>query len=76
MLRRQQRLRREYLFRKAVEDQKRLVEDRKQRIKDALETNTPIQNDLRHGALSLNRVLEFDDEGGEQVTSHEDDEYR
>lgn len=76
MIRRQQRLRREYLFRKSVEDQKKLVEERKQKIKEALETNTPIHTDLRHGALSLNRVLEFDDEGGEQTTSHEDDEYR
>ncbi|XP_074594764.1 U3 small nucleolar ribonucleoprotein IMP4 [Brevipalpus obovatus] len=76
MIRRQQRLRREYLFRKAVENQKRLVEERKQKIKDALENNTMIPTDLREGALSLNRVLELDDDGGEQVTSHEDDEYR
>ncbi|XP_015794333.1 U3 small nucleolar ribonucleoprotein protein IMP4 [Tetranychus urticae] len=76
MYRRQQRLRREYLFRKSVEDQKRAVAEKKQKIKEALETNEPIPTDLRRGAIQLSRVAELDDDGGEQVTNHEDDEYR
>ncbi len=31
---------------------------------------------MQRGALSLQKVSEWDDEGGEQVTAHEDDEYR
>jgi len=76
MIRRQQRLRREYLFRKSLENQKKEVDARKQKIKECLETNTMIPNDLKSGALALQRVIEYDDEGGEQVTNHEDDEYR
>jgi U3 small nucleolar ribonucleoprotein protein IMP4 len=34
-----------------------------------------IPTDLRHGALALSRAAEWDDEGGEYMTSHEDDEY-
>lgn len=35
-----------------------------------------IPSDLRHGALALSRASEWDDEAGEYMTSHEDDEYR
>ena len=35
-----------------------------------------IPTDLQHGALALSRASEWDDEGGEYMTSHEDDEYR
>lgn len=35
-----------------------------------------VPTDLKHGALALSRASEWDDEGGEYMTSHEDDEYR
>lgn len=38
--------------------------------------NTEIPTDLKRGALALQRASEWDDEGGEHVTAHEDDEYR
>lgn len=36
----------------------------------------PIPNDLKSVALDLQHTLEWDDLASEQVTSHEDDEYR
>ncbi|XP_053200375.1 U3 small nucleolar ribonucleoprotein protein IMP4-like [Panonychus citri] len=76
MIRQQQRLRREYLFRKSVEEKKRSSEEKKKKIREALESNEPIPTELRRGAISLSKVADLDDDGGEQVTSHEDDEYR
>ncbi len=38
--------------------------------------NTEIATELRKGALRLQSVLEWDDLSSEQITSHEDDEYR
>uniref|UniRef100_UPI00358E612E U3 small nucleolar ribonucleoprotein protein IMP4 n=1 Tax=Myxine glutinosa TaxID=7769 RepID=UPI00358E612E len=76
MLRRQVRLRKEYLYRKAQEDAKRKVEDKKQLVKKALDENLVIPSELQKEALELQRDIEFDDEGGEGVSSHMDDEYR
>lgn len=64
------------MHRKTVEAQKRAVTENKARIKNALEENKVIPTDLRKGALALQHASEWDDAGGEHVTSHEDDEYR
>ena len=48
----------------------------KEKVKRSLDENKEIETHLRKGALALNAASEWDDEGGEQVTSHEDDEYR
>nr|AAQ96230.1 LRRGT00017 [Rattus norvegicus] len=76
MLRREARLRREYLYRKAREEAQRSVQEKKERVKRALEENQLIPTELRREALALQGSLEFDDAGGEGVTSHVDDEYR
>ncbi|XP_074055655.1 U3 small nucleolar ribonucleoprotein IMP4 [Macrotis lagotis] len=76
MLRREVRLRREYLYRKAQEQKQHLLEEKKLRLKRALDENQPIPTELRREALTLQRALEFDDAGGEGVSSHQDDEYR
>jgi len=76
MLRRQARLRREYLYRKSVEEQKRVIQDKKNRLKKSLEDMTPIPTDLQKDAVELEKQLKYDDEGGEGLTSHQDDEYR
>lgn len=76
MLRRLARERREYLYRKSIEDKRRTVEEKKERLKQALEENRPIPYELRTEALSLQGALEWDDPGGEGVVSQEDDEYR
>ncbi|XP_030618024.1 LOW QUALITY PROTEIN: U3 small nucleolar ribonucleoprotein protein IMP4 [Delphinapterus leucas] len=76
MLRREARLRREYLYRKACEEARRTAQERKDKVRRALEENRLIPTELRREALALQGSLEFDDAGGEGVTSHMDDEYR
>lgn len=76
MLRREARLRREYLYRKAREEAQRVAHERKEKVRRALEENRLIPTELRREALALQASLEFDDAGSEGVTSHVDDEYR
>lgn len=87
MLRRQARLRREYLYRKALEGKKRKVQDKKDRLKQCLEENLILHTDLKRNALDLQKKLEWEDkgpelavtmgtEGGGSGGTHEDDEYR
>lgn len=86
MLRRQARLRREYIYRKGVEEKNRVVQDKKDRLKRALEENKLIDGDLRRDALSLAQSAKWDDQGPALVESmggeasaagtSQDDEYR
>jgi len=76
MLRRQARERREYIYRKSIEDQRKTIQEKKNRIKSALEQNILIPTELQKDALDLQDKLEFDDAGGEGVKSHVDDEYK
>jgi len=87
MLRRQARLRREYLFRKSIEEKQRTTQDKKDRLKAALSENRPLDTDLRHEGLQLHERGEWDDAGprlaaetgtesGGAASSHVDDEYR
>ncbi|XP_071960964.1 U3 small nucleolar ribonucleoprotein protein IMP4-like [Antedon mediterranea] len=75
MLRRQARLRREYLYRKNQEEQSRVISERKRKIKEALDENKQIPTELQKDALSLKKALDFDDEGASDL-NHIDDEYR
>lgn len=63
MLRRQARLRREYLYRKSVEDKHKQLQEKKERLKYSLEEGVPIHGDLRREALSLQDKLKWTDEG-------------
>ncbi|XP_069041021.1 U3 small nucleolar ribonucleoprotein protein IMP4 [Lepisosteus oculatus] len=76
MLRRQARLRREYLYRKELEDRARTIDEKKQRLKQALDENRLIPTEVRKEALKLQKLTEYDDEGAEGVNSHMDDEYK
>ncbi|KAG9510906.1 Brix domain-containing protein, partial [Fragariocoptes setiger] len=77
MLRRQQRLRREYLYRKSLEDHKRIATESKEQIKKAVEGGEKIPKELRVGALSLQNAADIDQpEVDELITSYQDDEYR
>ncbi|XP_063216158.1 U3 small nucleolar ribonucleoprotein protein IMP4 [Bacillus rossius redtenbacheri] len=87
MLRRQARLRREYLYRKSIEGKQRAFQDKKDRLKQSLEENVPIQTDLRKNALQLQKKIDWEDEGPQRAVAigtevgggggtHEDDEYR
>lgn len=87
MLRRQARLRREYLYRKSVQDKVKGIQEKKDQLKHSLEENIPIHPDLRKSALHVQRKIEWEDAGpqmavamgtemGGTVANHEDDEYR
>lgn len=88
MLRRQARLRREFLYRKQVESKHKTLQEKKDKIKKSLQEHTPIPGDLRGDALALRKKIKFTDEGPERAAqiggesggagtanSH-DDEYR
>lgn len=40
MIRRENRLRREYIFRKSMEEKQKTLEEKREKIRDALENNT------------------------------------
>lgn len=86
MLRRQARLRREYLYRKSLENRQRSIQNKKDRLRDCIENNKPVHTDLKKTALELHKKLEWEDEGPKAASmlgtevggtdgSHEDDEY-
>lgn len=74
MLRRQARLRREYLYRKAIEDRQKSIQKKKDQIRRCLDENVPIHGDLQKKALHLQKKLEWEDAGPERALH--DDEYR
>jgi len=76
MLRRQARERREYIYRKSIEDREKTIAEKKTRIKRALEDNKQIPTDLRKDAISIQQTLGWEDEGGEGLTTNQDDEYK
>lgn len=86
MLRRQARLRREYLYRKSVEDRQKNIQEKKDRLKHSLDENIPIHGDLQKKALHYQKKIEWEDggpeattsvgEGGGAVANSQDDEYR
>jgi len=87
MLRRKARERREYLYRKAVEDRHRTIQDKKDRVKNALASNRLLDTDVKRDALELAKSGAWDDAGpelalaeggagGGAIASSQDDEYR
>ncbi|XP_064604442.1 U3 small nucleolar ribonucleoprotein protein IMP4-like [Liolophura sinensis] len=75
-LRRQARLRREYIYRKSVEERDRAVADKRQRLKRSLEENKEIPTDLRRDAIDLQKKLDWEDPGADGITTNVDDEYK
>lgn len=81
-------MRREYLYRKSVQDKVKGIQEKKDKLKRNLEENVPIHPDLRKSALHVQRKIEWEDAGpqmavamgtemgGGAVANHEDDEYR
>ncbi|KAJ8715776.1 hypothetical protein PYW07_010258 [Mythimna separata] len=84
----QARLRREYLYRKSVEDKQKNIQAKKDQLKRCLEENIPIHGDLRKEALTLQKRIDYEDKGPERAAvigsfsggantqSSQDDEYR
>jgi len=71
MIRREARLRREFIYRKSLEAQQGAIQERRDRVKNALAKNSTIPTDLRKDAVSMVKDLAW----GGQVDSV-DDEYR
>lgn len=74
MIRRQTRLRKEYLYKKSKEVQSRQIWERKQRLKQAIKDGKPIPSELKEEALQIQKELEYD-EAQKEPSSHIDDEY-
>ncbi|KMT17048.1 hypothetical protein BVRB_2g041090 [Beta vulgaris subsp. vulgaris] len=75
MLRRNIRLRREYLYRKSLEGKERLLYDKKRKIREALEEGKPIPTELRNEEASLRQEIDLEDDYTAIPRSVVDDEY-
>ncbi|CAL5221698.1 g3934 [Coccomyxa viridis] len=75
MLRRNARLRREYLYRKSLEGKDREEYERKLKIRRALEEGKPIPTELRKDEQALRHNIELEDDNTAVPRSHIDDEY-
>jgi len=75
MLRRNTRLRREYLYRKSLEGKERQHYEKKRRVREALEEGKPIPTELRNEEQALRREIDLDDQDRAVPRSIIDDEY-
>lgn len=74
MIRRQTRLRKEYLYRKSLETKERNLYDKKKAIKEALKDGKTAPGTVKRQFLKIQPSLQFDTED-EPKTTHVDDEY-
>jgi len=74
-MRRNTRLRREYLYRKSLEGKEREIYEKKRKLKKAMEEGKPIPTELRKEEADLREEMEFDDTLTTVPKSHIDDEY-
>jgi U3 small nucleolar ribonucleoprotein protein IMP4 len=75
MIRRDARLRREYLYRKSLEGALATQYEKKRSIRDALESGRPIPTELRASEPALRALSAADDAQHAAPRSHVDDEY-
>jgi U3 small nucleolar ribonucleoprotein protein IMP4 len=75
MLRRNVRQRKEFLFKKALEDKEAVTFENKRKLKEALDNNKAIAPELRGQENKLRKTLDLADERTEAQRTHEDDEY-
>jgi len=75
MLRRNARLRKEYLYKKALEERETATFEKKRKLKDALDNNKPIPTELRNEDSKLRKTLDLVDDNTRAQNSHIDDEY-
>ena len=61
MLRREVRLRKEYLYRKSLEAQQKAIQEKKQKLQYALDEGKPIPTELRKEEGELRKLLAYDD---------------
>eukprot|EP00889_Picochlorum_renovo_P006715 jgi/Picre1/33745/NNA_001224.t1 len=75
MLRRNARLRKEYLYRKSLEGKEKELYEKKRKIRQALEEGKPIPTELRREEAELRREVELEDDNTAVPRTHMDDEY-
>ncbi|KAJ4827889.1 hypothetical protein Tsubulata_014787 [Turnera subulata] len=75
MLRRNIRLRREYIYRKSLEKKEQLLYEKKRKIKEALAEGKPIPTELRNEEAALRQEIDLEDENTAVPRTHIDDEY-
>merc|ERR1711959_318617 len=75
MLRRNARLRKEYLYKKALEDREAATFDKKRKLQQALDNNKAIPTELRGEDRKLRKTLDLADDRTRAQRSHVDDEY-
>jgi len=69
------RLRREYLYRKQLEVNDRIVYDKKRKLRQAIEAGKPIPTELREEEAELRHQIEMEDSKTEVAFNPIDDEY-
>lgn len=75
MLRRNARLRKEYLYKKSLEDREAATFEKKRKLQDALAKNKPIPTELRGQDKKLRKVLDLADDETKEQNKSVDDEY-
>ncbi|KAM6595159.1 hypothetical protein CsatA_002862 [Cannabis sativa] len=75
MLRRNIRLRREYLYRKSLEGKARILYEKKLKIKEIQEEGKQVPTELRNEEAALRHEIDLEDESTAVPRSHIDDEY-
>lgn len=75
MLRRNVRLRKEYLYRKNLEGDEREIYEKKRKIREALQEGKPIPTELRNEEAKLRQEIDLEDQHTAVPRSHIDDEY-
>ncbi|BHF77632.1 snoRNA-binding rRNA-processing protein imp4 [Sparganum proliferum] len=75
MLKRQARLRREFIYRRSIEARDEALKKKREMIKAAIAEGKRLPKEIADEALALNEELDFSDDGGEGVRHAEDDEY-
>lgn len=75
MYRRNQRLTREFLYRKSLEGKERLLYEKKRKIRQALEEGKPIPTELRNEEAALRQEIDHEDQNTAIPRSTIDDEY-
>lgn len=75
MLRRNARLRKEYLYKKALEDREAATFEKKRKLQGALDENKPIPTEIRGQDRKLRRTLDLQDVNTKNQRGLLDDEY-
>ncbi|KAM7542386.1 hypothetical protein Aperf_G00000000629 [Anoplocephala perfoliata] len=75
MLKRQARLRREFIYRRSIEARDEAHKEKKRIVKAALTEGRRLPKDIVDSALAVNDELDWSDDGADGVLAAEEDEY-